>query len=168
MTSLHRRKCGKWLRCAPAALAAASLAGVAHADEFNVPAGSFTADSSWADNSAPGFADEANINNGGTATLTTGSSVLIDELHLGQAAGQTGTLVMQAGSTLTLGSGNGGDDVFAVGDFGTGTFTMNGGLIDQPSGDFHIGKNGFGSVMTMNGGEVNLRATLRIARGQSA
>jgi T5SS/PEP-CTERM-associated repeat protein len=151
------------------------FAGMARGTDFAVSSGSFTAGSSWSGGVAPGPADDANINNGGTATLASTDIANVAQLHLGQAAGQSGRMIMNGGTLgIVLTNGNGGDTAVTIGDAGVGNFTMNdgtlilGGLASE-DGDFHVGKNSTtASTMTMNGGQVNMGGTLRIARGQSA
>src|SRR3954466_13067033 len=73
----------RWSKCIPVLAAAAiPMAGTALADDFNVVAGNFTAGSSWLDGSPPGGADDAQINNAGTATINVGDAITIRSLRL--------------------------------------------------------------------------------------
>jgi hypothetical protein len=157
-----------------ALLAAIAFAGTdARATDFNVASGAFVDGSSWLGGNPPGTFDDANINNGGTATFGAFDFLDISRLHLGVGGGDKGTLIMNGGTlNITEFGGNGDDTAVTIGDLGVGTFTMNGGQIDlggliNDDGDFHIGKSGTGSTMTMNDGLVRMGGTLRIARGQA-
>src|SRR5688500_5700528 len=146
-----RSKCPSAL-LAPGAVAscllAFPLAGAAEGRDFAVANGNFTDAASWQPPGVPNN-EIADINNGGTATIRDTDTIDVREVHLGLNAGTTGALVMNGGTLNVSGTDDGDDNTFAVGDGGAGTFTLNNGTISQPSGDFHVGKNGAASVMTM-------------------
>src|SRR5262249_7841204 len=147
----------------------------AGANDFNVASGNFSAGTSWLGGAVPISTDDADINNGGTAIIRVGDTLEVALLHIGLSFGDSGNLVMNGGSLhVTAANGNPADNAFAVGDQGTGTFTMNGGLItlgnlDPVNSDdgieFHIARTGSGT-MTMNAGTIQIGSTLRVARGQ--
>jgi T5SS/PEP-CTERM-associated repeat protein len=145
-------------------LSASTLTASA-SDFIAFPAGDFTVNGNWSTGTVPTSGDNADINNGGTANVHAGDSIGVTRLRLGVSAGQSGSLVMDGGTFEMTNGTTAGDDIVAIGDLGSGTFTMNGGTLESLSGgDFHIGKTGTG-VMNMNGGTVNLLETLRVARG---
>jgi len=137
--------------------------------EFDVATGDFDAGASWKGGTAPGSNDRAILNNAGTAKINAGDTISINELQLGNEDGKSGKLVMDGGTLLVAGSGNGSDDAFAVGTFGEAEFTLNAGNVEfepTPGGndvDFHIGRNNT-ATMIMNGGTFKMGRTLRIGR----
>ena len=149
-------------------------AAAANATDFAVQSGNFSAGSSWTGGAAPGANDYAVIDNGGTATILPNDVINISGLQAGEAAGTTGMLVMNGGTVnVNPTDGNPGDNAIAIGEFGVGTFQMNGGTINlgsltSPDFDFHVGKSSMGSTMTMTGGTINLGSAFRVARGQDA
>src|SRR4051794_8759622 len=89
----------------------------AMATDFGVAAGEFTLGPSWVGGLPPGSASDANINNGGTATLTVGDAIDVSRLRIGMGAGQSGRLVMDGGTLkVTLNGGDPDDTAFTVGD----------------------------------------------------
>lgn len=137
--------------------------------EFLVPSGDFDKGTAWVGSVAPGSNDRAIINNGGVAVINPGITISVNELQLGNADGTSGKLVMDGGKLFVTGSGNGTDDAFAIGTFGTAEFTLNAGDVElepTPGGndvDFHIGRNN-AATMIMNGGTLRMGRTLRIGR----
>lgn len=151
-----------------------TAAAAANATDFAVQSGNFSAGSSWTGGTAPGPNDYAVIDNGGAATILPNDVINISGLQAGEAAGKTGMLVMNGGTVnVNPTDGNPGDNAIAIGEFGVGTFQMNGGTINlgsltSPDFDFHVGKSSIGSTMTMTGGTINLGSAFRVARGQDA
>lgn len=132
---------------------------------FNVANGDFTLGSSWAGGIAPGPADRALINNGGNASLSTLAAV--DRLYIGSNLGTTGSMVMTAGQ-LDLSTAD-----LRVGDLGTGTFNMRGGIINHgnlasaSAGDINVGRSGTGSFNMSGNAVINAGGSMRVARGAS-
>src|SRR4051812_12250429 len=145
-------------------LLAAGFAARAADFHFNLPAGAFNLGPSWLELSPPGAGDKAIIDNGGTAVLATSTDV--GRLYIASAGGTSGSMTMTGGTLNVL------LEDMRVGEFGTGSFSMSGGVINHgpltsTSADMNIGRSGNGA-MTMTGGTMNLGGSVRVARGGDA
>ena len=94
-------------------------------------------DGNWNLAGEPSATDDAKISNGGTAQVTQLNEVC-NTLNLGVSDGQSGTLVMSTGSSLSLT----GEEI--IGRSGTGAFTQNGGTHSVGT-YFRMGYNTTGS-----------------------
>ena len=107
---------------------------------------SFTDPANWAGNQVPGGADNALINNGGVATLSTAAGV--SNLRLGVTAGTSGTMQQSSGAF------NAGDQI-RVGDAGTGTYVLSGGTVSHFN-EFMLGAGvGGNGTLRISGGTFN-------------
>ena len=104
------------------ALCAATFTPNAKAQtSWQVVAGNWAVGGNW-DNGVPDAADQAMIDNGGIATVTTVGNVAL-RTFLGTDPGDIGNLLVTDGSTLDSGDG------MVVGFYGTGKLTINGGAL---------------------------------------
>src|SRR5262245_8721685 len=110
-----------------ALLLVAACARCAHAQNivnWNVPSGDWAVASNWDTGNLPdtGFDELANISNGGTATVSSPVSVQPGQVVLGELAGQSGTLNIANGGSLTVAitGGNASNAAVEVGRAGTG------------------------------------------------
>ena len=128
-------------------LVVSSLAARAVDKSWNVSTGDWSTGGNWAPVGAPGGGDNAWIQNGGTATIT--SAVNGSTVRPGQGTG-SGTVNVNAGGTLNAVSLQIGNDN------GTGTVNVNGGTINANSG---------GNWLMMGRGAGNSTGHLNIASG---
>ncbi len=109
--------------------------------------GDFLNGANWAGGAFPAPANNAQISNGATATLASGSAT-VNQLWVGNSGVNTATgAFVQTGGTLTLTAGG----VSGRGSGGTGAWTINGGTLN--TGDLRVGGgNGTATVpVTSNG-----------------
>lgn len=140
-------------RAALAGLLVVLVAALARADTvtWNTTTANWSAPNSWTP-SEPTLADNAYINNGGTAQITAGNTEYADDLYLGRQAGQSGHVQMFGGALYVE------HDEY-IGYEGTGTFTQSGGENRCSYGvsnyDLHLGyaSGGSGSY-TLTGGSL--------------
>ena len=114
--------------------------------DWAVGSGSWNVGPNWG-GSVPGAADNARINNGGTATLATDQSV--SQVTVGVGVGNSGAVTQNGGQLTTAGS------VEVGGDNGTGEWTLNNGSLVL-GGDLNVA-TGAGSTgtVTVNSGSVS-------------
>ena len=103
-------------------------------------------------NSEPTLSEDANINNGGTAQITSGNYEYADDLFLAQSSGQSGHISMSGGYLLV-------EHDQHIGYGGVGTFTQNGGENRCSYGlsnyDLHLGyESGSSGTYTMTAGTL--------------
>ena len=113
---------------------------------WNVANGAFDNPSNWNPNGVPGAADDAVINNGGTATFNT-PTLDVNTLTVASVGGSSGTLAVTGGDLY----GNG----IKIGENGTGTATVNNAILRAGgSGSLFVGgQDGTGTgTLTISGG----------------
>ena len=113
---------------------------------WNVANGAFDNPANWNPNGVPGAADDAVINNGGTATFNT-PTLDVNSLMVASVGGSTGTLAVTGGDLF----GNG----IRIGENGTGTATVNNAILraDGSGSLFVGGQDGTGTgTLTVSGG----------------
>lgn len=110
---------------------------------WNVANGDFSTGTNWNPTGPPLFIDNAFINNGGTATVSSGTSEAF-VLELGSAGGASGTFNVTGGEYI-------GNDRIRIGEVGTGTATFSGGTVQVPSGqqDIFVGGEESGGIGTL-------------------
>jgi len=113
---------------------------------WNVAAGDFNAAANWNPMQIPGAGDEAVINNGGTATYSSGTGA-VEFLSVASAAGTSGAFNMTGGELTTV--------VTRFGEAGNATATINNATLRAETGEEDIfvgGENGPGTgVLTITG-----------------
>ncbi|MDZ7618059.1 MAG: hypothetical protein U1E05_13730 [Patescibacteria group bacterium] len=145
---------------APAS-AAHRLWGIAGSGDWSTAA-------NWSGGVVPDSADSAEVGeasgNGGTAVIsTTVSDVLY--FYLGQSAGETGSLEIRSGGSLTT-TGNG---YHYVGQHGNGYLTVAGGNLNVSAGHLFVGfsnPNGYGKVV-QTGGSVSVAQDVYLSEGST-
>src|SRR5947207_7687873 len=143
--------------CACAAIAGINLARLASAADITwlgAPATplSFGVGANWVGGAVPDAPDNAVINNAGIATVATGFTRTVTDLHLGTAASTSGTLMQTGGTINATGSAE-----FGAGINGAGTLVMSGGALNVGSGvvgELSIGQNGAGTA-NISGGTIS-------------
>ncbi len=122
---------------------------------WNVATGNWSDTGNWHIAGVPGSADDARINNAGTATIANGSPVSVNSFIIGTAASEGGTLIMNDDLTFSA--------VSTVGSSGNGTLTQNGGTLDATSFQLFIGSgSGSSGSYTLNGGAFTSSSQIRI------
>ena len=117
-------------------------AGAADVD-WSVASGTWNVGANWG-GSAPGAADDARVNNAGTATLASDQSV--STVAVGVGSSNSGTVIQNAGELTTTGS------VTVGGDNGTGEWTLNNGSL-VVGGDLNVAEEaGSTGVVEVNSG----------------
>lgn len=129
---------------------------IASADfSWNVANGNYTVGTNWSPTGPPTAGDNAFINNGGTATLSTGDGEAL-LLEIGSTAGASGNLVV-SGGTLTA------FDRIHIGEVGSGTATFSGGTVQTPVNEQDIfvgGENNTGTgALTVSGASTSVNAS---------
>jgi hypothetical protein len=101
---------------------------------WNVVSGNFQSSSNWNPTGVPGdgLGDRAFIDNGGTATLSAFHEPQLSNVDIGSTTGTSGTLVLNAGSDLL-------SDKIRIGLEGSGTTTVNNGIMRALGGSLFIG-----------------------------
>jgi len=130
--------------------------------------GNWTDAGNW-NTGVPGNTDSAEIGqgagNGGKAIVNT----TVDDIlywYLGESSGQTGTLEIQPGGSLTTTQSTG----HYVGRYGTGNLIVTGGSLDVSAGHMYVGfsnPNGTGTV-TQSGGTVSVAQDTYLSEGSSS
>ncbi len=135
---------------APALSLLPPLSARADVAMWNVPSGDWSVATNWSGGAVPASPDEADIYNGGTATITTTGDVCND-LFLDSTAATVS--VQMTGGALTV--GNSGSGYETVGIYGRGNFTQSGGT---NSGVYlTLGNNPYGSgTYTLTGGSLSV------------
>lgn len=130
--------------------------------------GDWSTGANWSGGVVPGIADSAEVGeasgNGGTAVIsTTVSDVLY--FYLGQGTGETGSLEILSGGSLTT-TGTGGH---YVGQYGNGYLTVAGGNLSVSAGHLYVGfsnPNGYGKVV-QTGGSVSVAQDVYLSEGST-
>jgi hypothetical protein len=170
MSTLPRVRAIRFLLIAVGAFAASRSVDAQNNYQWNVANGDFTVGGNWTPAGPPQAGDNAAINNGGTATLATGTSV--GNLDVASAPGSSGTLAINNGQlnatqvhfgesgaatvTVTNGFLESDDDIFVGGEngAGTGTMTLSGATSEVLAADDIIfGRTGTGTL-NMSGGRL--------------
>jgi hypothetical protein len=132
------------------ALLAAQRAGRAQDFSWNVANGDYGTATSWNPVGNPGPFDTAAINNGGTANYTAGIGTSgLTDLTVGGPAGSSGTFNLTGGELQV--------NTVTIGQSGTGTATLNGGLLTVGGGSLFVGgtqdgiTSGVGTLNVMGG-----------------
>lgn len=134
-----------------AALACASVPAARAADILwdAVAPGAFTTPANWDGDVVPGAADNAIINNGGTAQIGSGDALTLTTLQI-----QNGTVTQNGGSLLSTATGENPGAFFIGGTADqTGTYTVSGAAV-LTGGRAIIGSNGGTGVFTLSGGST--------------
>ena len=128
--------------CAAAVIVSPQLALAQSA--WNVPNGAFNNSANWNPNGVPGVADDAVIDNGGVATFNT-PALDVNSLTVASTGGSSGTLAVTGGNLF----GNG----IRIGEEGTGTATVNNGIMRAGGPSLFVGgKDGLGTgTLTISG-----------------
>jgi hypothetical protein len=111
---------------------------------WNVPNGAFDNPTNWNPNGVPGASDDAFIDNGGVATFNT-PTLEVNSLTVASTGGSSGTLAVTGGDLF----GNG----IRIGEEGTGTATVNNGILRAGGPSLFVGgQDGFGTgTLTISG-----------------
>ncbi|MDB6057148.1 MAG: outer rane autotransporter barrel protein, partial [Verrucomicrobiales bacterium] len=120
--------------------------------------GQFTTPSNWNSNSVPTSADDARVNNGGTAVIDSTMTQALSLLQIGDTNTTTGTVRMTGGS-LTLASDlrAGGNSATAG---GVGVFELQGGTVVVTGGNLNLGfgTNNANGTYNISGGSIQCNA----------
>ncbi len=119
------------------------------------------ANSNWNTILPPTATDDASINNGGTAQIATAGAVA-NSLTLGENVGDSGTVQLQAGGSLSVNTLN-------IGPAGTGNFQWTGGTLSAPT--INVGASGtmttsqpwaYNGALAIGGGIVSVGGALTV------
>ncbi|BBO36020.1 hypothetical protein PLANPX_5632 [Lacipirellula parvula] len=122
-------------------VALALIANTASAqNNWNVASGNFGVGSNWDVGAVPGVIDEAFINNGGVATLSSGD-FRMESLSVASASATTGTFNMTGGAIRA--------STYRFGESGTTTSSISGGSLLADSALF-VGPNNGSGIGTLN------------------
>ncbi|HEX2477288.1 MAG TPA: hypothetical protein VHK01_21205 [Lacipirellulaceae bacterium] len=122
---------------------------------WNVANGSYTTPANWTPSGPPTFNDNALINNGGTATLSSGVGEAF-VLEVGSMPSTSGTFIVNGGDFTA-------NHKIHIGEVGTGTATVSSGSVKTPFGEQDIfvgGEDNTGTgTLTVSGASTSVNAS---------
>ncbi|MES2476299.1 MAG: hypothetical protein V4640_10995 [Verrucomicrobiota bacterium] len=137
------------------------IPSAALAIDWSATTGAFSNGANWVGGVVPA-ATNATIENGGTATVTSGDIFDITTLRLGGHAG-TGFITQSGGAVAATQIILGGDD--AGGGTGQGTYSISGGSLNGTNGEMWIGsKGGIGTLQLSGGATVTNNSWIVVGR----